>query len=1575
MATRSHQAAAWQAWLIEHLGEPDREEHADDGASWRWGSLAVVVTGKKIGNVFSFANNTGGGLAFLIEFEQLRTTVADAERWLDDHKHDNATASGAATTSARKPKDTAAPSAAKFDAIYDTATDDDGRIARYLADRGLPTELAQHLRLARLDDGRSALAAFASSASETLAVQVLALDAEGKPQTDAVGKKMRRTFASVRGWAASSAWYVAAVAGGDVVEVAMVEGVEDGLALRTAGWCGPIAAVLGKGNLAKHAPACQRVLLVPDGDVSADQVQAYIDFHCLANRAVRVATLPEELDPNDMVIAGRGAELLELLQAAPAGELSKVARVEAALAAFRFTKAGDDQFAVGVRELAKALGVTVEHLRKKRAEAKAEDTKAKARQAYDELLARLQAAGTGIDGEKLLDDVLAFLRRFIAYPSTHAAHAHALWNAHAHAMEAWSSTPRIAFLSPEPGSGKSRALEVTELLVPRPVPSINVSVAYLFRAIADETGRATVLYDEIDTLFGSHKSDKNEEIRGLLNAGHRRHSTTGRCEKQSDRIVRVEFPAYAAVALAGLGSLPATIFDRSIAIRMRKRDRAEIAEPFRMRDESSAGHALRDQLAAWASVHETRLADARPELPAGIEDRNADVWEPLIAVAVADAAGGDWPTRARAAALSFLSGREESASLGVRLLADLRLIFANRSAMHTDTILTTLNDGDFDGPWGELRREQGLNARGLSRLLHPYGVKPRDVKLNGVNRKGYLADDLADAWRRYLPDKPPGETPEPPPTGGANSAPEESATSATSATSPGNEVADGSTVADASATASASATSPRPISSAGSACSAFLGAGAASLPPEPSKRRPDLRPSTPAARPQAKVIPEPATAPAPAPWPPGTALADLPNDTAALEGGPAPMPAKMDAVLAGQAATTPTKQRAKREPKSKALKAPPPIGDDWRQFLAKLGVTVRLVTDHAQALELTRDLIDYTGPVAIDIETAAADRAGATGLDPDARPRLVQLYAGGDEVLVVDLDATGVDVLELLGHRRCIAYGATFEARVLVRHGVEPDLDDAAIAAGLRLDRDEWRNDLASVASRVTNLSVPDKKAKAAMQRSDWRGELHLEQIAYAAADAVMTLEVWNATAHERDNAPRAYEAARGAVAATARMELAGMPVDWNVHAAIAEQWGALHQVEGTKFRELSGFEPTQRQAFALALGRWFTPAQLEAWPRSTISGRPSLSSKMLVNSEYGKAPVIAQYLRVKSMSTLVSTFGAPLVKRRDPTTGRLHGGFRIAGARSGRYTSSPNLQNEPRGAFRRIHDAGPGRCIIGVDYAAVELRVAALIAGEQSLLDVFRHAPDTLEGDPHGALAAHLNVSRALAKSLNFGLLYGMQAPGFAVYAGVSEEDAEQHLEGWRGVRRAFVRWQERTRRAALKSGVVSTVLGRRVSCYDTVNGGRFFRGNRALAVPISGSAAEAMLIAIHIADKRLREERLDARLVATVHDELVADAAQADAERCGEILLAAMRHAFAQVFNTFDRFDDAALYIANKAEIARCWKGAPLELTALTDDERVQLFRHLDQQDEHAVDDDEEGADHDLEHDEVPGPKAEGR
>jgi hypothetical protein len=136
--------------------------------------------------------------------------------------------------------------------------------------------------------------------------------------------------------------------------------------------------------------------------------------------------------------------------------------------------------------------------------------------------------GSKPNPQELFHKVERFLARFVCYPSERAHVAHVLWVAHTHCMDAWESTPRIAFLSPEPASGKTRALEISELLVPNPVEAINVTPAYLFRKVGGEDGPPTILFDEIDTVFGP-KAKENEEIRGLLNAGHRRGAVAGRC--------------------------------------------------------------------------------------------------------------------------------------------------------------------------------------------------------------------------------------------------------------------------------------------------------------------------------------------------------------------------------------------------------------------------------------------------------------------------------------------------------------------------------------------------------------------------------------------------------------------------------------------------------------------------------------------------------------------------------------------------------------------------------------------------------------------------------------------------------------------------------------------------------------------------------------------------------------------------------------------------------------------------------------------------------------------------------------
>ena len=278
------------------------------------------------------------------------------------------------------------------------------------------------------------------------------------------------------------------------------------------------------------------------------------------------------------------------------------------------------------------------------------------------------SAGATTDGAELLADVHQFLGRFIAYPSAHAHTAHMLWIAHAHAMEAWDSTPRIAFLSPEPGSGKTRALEVSEILVPNPVEAVNVTPAYLFRKVGAEEGAPTILCDEIDTVFGPKAKD-NEEIRGLLNAGHRRGAVAGRCVVRGKTVETEEIPAYCAVALAGLGWLPDTLLSRSTVIRMRRRAPTEKIEPYRRRDQIEQGHELQNRLAGWAAAKGKILYAMRPAMPNGIGDRNADVWEALFAIA--DAAGGAWPKSARKAAVALIAaGREEEPSLGIRLLGD-----------------------------------------------------------------------------------------------------------------------------------------------------------------------------------------------------------------------------------------------------------------------------------------------------------------------------------------------------------------------------------------------------------------------------------------------------------------------------------------------------------------------------------------------------------------------------------------------------------------------------------------------------------------------------------------------------------------------------------------------------------------------------------------------------------------------------------------------------------------------------------------------------------------------------------------
>jgi hypothetical protein len=350
-------------------------------------------------------------------------------------------------------------------------------------------------------------------------------------------------------------------------------------------------------------------------------------------------------------------------------------------------------------------------------------------------------------GEKVLRQVYDFLGRFITFPSEAAHVAVSLWVLHTYLMDRWDSTPRLALLSAEPASGKTRVLEILELLVPRPIQPVNASSAYLFTTVGSEDGLPTVLFDEIDTVFGPKAKDTNEDVRGFLNAGHRRGAIFGRAVYLGSGQRRPEeLPAYCAVALAGLGWLPDTILSRSVIIRMRRRHEGEHVEPYRRRHHKSIGDKIARQIESWAELQPEVIE--WPEMPDGIQDRDADVWESLLAIT--DLVGGNWPARAREAAKVLVAaGKDAEPSLGVRLLADIKEVFADADSMPSKELLARLNALD-EAPWGDMKGKP-LDERGLARRLRQFDIKPKRLRTGELTLRGYAKADFYDAWKRYVP--------------------------------------------------------------------------------------------------------------------------------------------------------------------------------------------------------------------------------------------------------------------------------------------------------------------------------------------------------------------------------------------------------------------------------------------------------------------------------------------------------------------------------------------------------------------------------------------------------------------------------------------------------------------------------------------------------------------------------------------------------------------------------------------------------------------------------------------------------
>lgn len=372
-----------------------------------------------------------------------------------------------------------------------------------------------------------------------------------------------------------------------------------------------------------------------------------------------------------------------------------------------------------------------------------------------------------VDGQRLLAEIERAIRRYVVVSPSQLV-ALALWVVHTHALEAATRTPYLHITSATPQCGKSRLFEVLDLIVREPWFADRVTVSSLARKI--EAVQPTLLLDEADNAFKGNAEYTNE-LTALLNGGIRRGAKTTLSMRQGGDWLPKDFATFCPKALAGIGTLPATTADRCIRIELKRRLAGEIVEPFYYEDATEELASVCADTEAWAKQNLEELKGRRPEPLEGLKDRADEAWRVLFAIA--DQIGGEWPQRARDVALE-LSGTDtgvEEEDYGIRLLHDVRQVFADwasKGRISTKTLIEKLAK-DLESPWARWwdheydKLEKGAPQR-LAKQLKPFGIRSTTLRdPHGTTYKGYYAHDFADAWRRYqVPDPSKPEPPEVP---------------------------------------------------------------------------------------------------------------------------------------------------------------------------------------------------------------------------------------------------------------------------------------------------------------------------------------------------------------------------------------------------------------------------------------------------------------------------------------------------------------------------------------------------------------------------------------------------------------------------------------------------------------------------------------------------------------------------------------------------------------------------------------------------------------------------------------------
>ena len=412
------------------------------------------------------------------------------------------------------------------------------------------------------------------------------------------------------------------------------------------------------------------------------------------------------------------------------------------------------------------------------------------------------------------------------------------------------------------------------------------------------------------------------------------------------------------------------------------------------------------------------------------------------------------------------------------------------------------------------------------------------------------------------------------------------------------------------------------------------------------------------------------------------------------------------------------------------------------------------------------------------------------------------------------------------------------------------------------------------------------------LQASNWAGTLSAEQLAYAATDVTVL--------------PRLHDVLTAkltetGLARTADIECAALPcIAWMAQSGVPfdrDRWQALAdaaKADVIRIRaELDAAGPERQNGLFAGDWNWDSPEQVKQVFELIGFKVESTDDDILAGIDHPVANLLRNSRDARKRET---TYGEEWASKHVADDGRIYPHWTQIGANSGRMAcSSPNMQNLPRGTHRRCFAAPPGRVLVKADYSQIELRIAAKITGDKALLTAYQRGDDlhTLTAKSVLGVTDVTKAHRQLAKAVNFGLLYGMGAKVFRIYAksnygvDLTEENAGNYRDAFFRTYPGLRKWH---RSMGDKPVDTRTLVGRRVLRVD--------RFSEKLNLPVQGTGADGLKLALALLWKR-RGECPSAVPLLAVHDEIVLEVSEADAAHAAAWLKRCMVDAVAPLLD----------------------------------------------------------------------------